>query len=162
MFVSYNPARFALHFHSLSKQTSEKGCLSRATNGSRGISPQRIPRDNLFICHTSEKSSSLSPLDSALTNSTLSCPNSASPSPLESALTHTPSRKPFRFRSYKNIGGGRGAAYSLSSQAKSRGTHKPSRNSYRINTCKSVSKQMTLTPFRMNTYEKHGGRGVLL
>jgi len=26
-----------------------------------------------------------------------------------------------------------------------------------INTCKSVSKQTTLTPFRMNTYEKIGG-----
>jgi hypothetical protein len=32
--------------------------------------------------------------------------------------------------------------------------------SFRINTCKSVSKQTTLTPFRMNTYEKQGGRGV--
>jgi hypothetical protein len=32
-------------------------------------------------------------------------------------------------------------------------------NSFRINTCKSVSKQMTLTPFGMNTYEKWGGGG---
>ena len=31
---------------------------------------------------------------------------------------------------------------------------------FRINTCKSVSKQRTLTAFRMNTYEKQGGRGV--
>jgi hypothetical protein len=30
-------------------------------------------------------------------------------------------------------------------------------NPFRINTCKSVSKQMTLTLFRMNTYEKQGG-----
>jgi len=30
----------------------------------------------------------------------------------------------------------------------------------RINTCKSVSKQMTLTPFRINTYRKRGGGGV--
>src|SRR3989442_6554018 len=30
---------------------------------------------------------------------------------------------------------------------------------FRINTCKSVSKQMTLTPFRINTYEKHGAGG---
>jgi hypothetical protein len=30
---------------------------------------------------------------------------------------------------------------------------------FRINTSKSVSKQTTLTPFRMNTYEKHGGGG---
>jgi hypothetical protein len=36
-----------------------------------------------------------------------------------------------------------------------------SRNSFRMNTCKSVSKQRTLTPFRMNTYEKHRGEGVL-
>jgi hypothetical protein len=35
-------------------------------------------------------------------------------------------------------------------------------NTFRINTCKSVSKQKTLTPFRINTYEKQGGRGVLL
>src|SRR5216684_1440202 len=31
---------------------------------------------------------------------------------------------------------------------------------FRINTCKSVSKQMTLTPFRINTYRKRGGGGV--
>jgi hypothetical protein len=31
-----------------------------------------------------------------------------------------------------------------------------------MNTYKSVSKQTTLTPFRMNTYEKHRGEGVLL
>src|SRR6266852_3894982 len=30
---------------------------------------------------------------------------------------------------------------------------------FRINTCKSVSKQMTLTPFRINTYAKTGGGG---
>jgi hypothetical protein len=34
--------------------------------------------------------------------------------------------------------------------------------SFRINTCKSVSKQTTLTIFRINTYEKHRGVGVLL
>src|SRR5713101_5376019 len=28
---------------------------------------------------------------------------------------------------------------------------------FKINTCKSVSKQTTLTSFRMNTYEKTGG-----
>src|SRR5258708_6925801 len=31
---------------------------------------------------------------------------------------------------------------------------------FRINTCKSVSKQMTLTTFRINTYEKRGGGGT--
>ncbi len=32
---------------------------------------------------------------------------------------------------------------------------------FRINTCKSLSKQTTLTPFRTYTYKKTGGRGVL-
>jgi hypothetical protein len=29
-----------------------------------------------------------------------------------------------------------------------------------MNTCKSVSKQRTLTTFRMHTYVKSGGRGL--
>ena len=33
---------------------------------------------------------------------------------------------------------------------------------FRINTSKSVSKQKTLTPFRMNTYEKKGGGGPVI
>src|SRR5882757_9801335 len=33
----------------------------------------------------------------------------------------------------------------------------PSLTTFRMNTCKSVSKQKTLSPFRMNTYEKPGG-----
>jgi hypothetical protein len=33
---------------------------------------------------------------------------------------------------------------------------------FRINTYKSVTKQITLTPFIINTYEKHRGEGVLL
>src|SRR5258708_10367367 len=32
-------------------------------------------------------------------------------------------------------------------------------STFRINTCKSVSKQTTLTPFRINSYEKPRGRG---
>ena len=36
------------------------------------------------------------------------------------------------------------------------------RKSLRINTCKSVSKQSTLTPFRINTYEKRGEGEELL
>jgi hypothetical protein len=35
-------------------------------------------------------------------------------------------------------------------------------NPFRINTCESVSKQRTLTSFRMNTYEKHTGVGWVL
>src|SRR5260370_36106153 len=31
---------------------------------------------------------------------------------------------------------------------------------FRINTCKSVSKQRTLSPFRINTYEKQGEVGL--
>jgi hypothetical protein len=37
-----------------------------------------------------------------------------------------------------------------------------SSNLFRINTCKSVSKQMTLTSFGMNTYKNMGGGGVPL
>ncbi|SRR6266404_6837149 len=32
-------------------------------------------------------------------------------------------------------------------------------SAFRMNTCKSVSKQRTLSPFRMNTYAKTGGGG---
>src|SRR5882762_6041055 len=34
---------------------------------------------------------------------------------------------------------------------------KPSTKSFTICTCKTVSKQSTLTPFRINTYKKHPG-----
>jgi hypothetical protein len=37
----------------------------------------------------------------------------------------------------------------------------PSCNSFIINTCRTVSKQSPLTIFRINTYEKHRGRGAL-
>src|ERR1700674_73169 len=45
------------------------------------------------------------------------------------------------------------------SSEKERRRNCSSTNCFRINTCKSVSKQMTLTPFRINTYEKQGGGG---
>src|SRR6266850_4265245 len=35
-------------------------------------------------------------------------------------------------------------------------------NLFRINTCKSLSKQTTLTLFRINTYEKHRGGGDVM
>jgi hypothetical protein len=34
------------------------------------------------------------------------------------------------------------------------------RKLFTINTCKTVTKQTTLTPFRMNTYEKQGEGGA--
>src|SRR5216684_5504415 len=37
----------------------------------------------------------------------------------------------------------------------------PPLSTFRINTCKSVSKQRTLTTFRMNTYAKQGEGGTL-
>src|SRR5258708_12970658 len=40
--------------------------------------------------------------------------------------------------------------------------NQPSSNLFTMNTCKSVSKQTTLTIFRINTYEKHRGWGQLL
>src|SRR5713226_1403751 len=45
---------------------------------------------------------------------------------------------------------------------RSRDAKRHANKPFRINTCKSVSKERTLTPFRINTYEKHRGRGVLL
>ena|ERR1700740_1710138 len=45
-----------------------------------------------------------------------------------------------------------------------KGSHRGhcSTSSFRINTCKTVSKQTTLTPFRINTCEKtRGGRGLV-
>jgi hypothetical protein len=45
---------------------------------------------------------------------------------------------------------------------RSRVSDNSSRKSFRIRTYKSVSKQITLSPFRINTYKKHGGRGSLL
>ncbi len=35
-------------------------------------------------------------------------------------------------------------------------------NPFRINTCESVSKQRTLSIFRINTYEKHREGGVVV
>src|SRR6266849_1201764 len=35
---------------------------------------------------------------------------------------------------------------------------RPARNSLRINTCRTVSRQTTLSTFKINTYEKLGGR----
>jgi hypothetical protein len=40
--------------------------------------------------------------------------------------------------------------------------HHPHLTPFRINTCESVSKQMTLTAFRMNTCEKQGEGGYLV
>jgi hypothetical protein len=37
----------------------------------------------------------------------------------------------------------------------------PAPKSFRMNTCKSVTKQITLTSFRMNTYKKHRGKVAL-
>src|SRR6266852_7870670 len=54
------------------------------------------------------------------------------------------------------IGGGCGGISFFS-------THNPlPPKSFRMNTCKSISKQSTLTSFRMNTYEKHRGWGRVL
>src|SRR5258708_6508361 len=65
-------------------------------------------------------------------------------------------RRNAAFASRMNL---RDAAHS--SPTPSRASHSSS-NLFRMNTCKSVSKQRTLTPCRMNTYEKHRGVGVLL
>ncbi len=77
------------------------------------------------------------------------CP---SVSPLPATLTHSVSRKSFPCHSY---------APKFFSPLATR--HSPlALTTFRINTCKSVSKQTTLTSFRINTYEKHRGGGLPL
>src|SRR5713101_6091990 len=84
-----------------------------------------------------------------------------------------PSCKSFRIRSYENTGGGGTPTLPRlpSLPRASKGAHlaKGCKNSetatlttFRINTCKSVSKQRTLTPLRINTYEKRGEGGTRL
>src|SRR6266849_10488791 len=41
----------------------------------------------------------------------------------------------------------------------SRDANRHANKPFRMNTCESVSKQRTLTPFRINTYEKQGEGG---
>src|SRR6266849_6872200 len=90
-------------------------------------------------------------------------------SPLLATLTHSVSRKSFPCLSYANTrdGGVTPPPNFLSplvypERLLRRATrHSPlALTTFKINTCKSVSKQATLTPFRINTYEKRGGRGV--
>ena len=58
-------------------------------------------------------------------------------------------------------------AFGLSAGAEAPGAAQPQdadlahANTFGINTCKSVSKQTTLTPFRINTYRKPRGRGAV-
>src|SRR5260370_18359109 len=94
------------------------------------------------------------------------CP---SVSPLSATLTDSVSRKSFPCHSYENTrdGGVTPPPKSFSPLVYSeRLWQRATRPSplaltpFRINTCKSVSKQTTLTSFRINTYEKHPGRGV--
>jgi hypothetical protein len=54
------------------------------------------------ICHRDEKRVTISPLDSALTNSWQLAENTAPLSPLDSALTDCDAHKSFRMRSYEN------------------------------------------------------------
>src|SRR5258708_21500359 len=82
------------------------------------------------------------------------CP---SVSPLPATLTHSVSRKSFRCNSYANTLD-RGVTPPLKSFSPLATHNSPlTLTPFRINTCKSVSKQRTLTCFRINTYEKTGG-----
>ena len=90
-------------------------------------------------------------------------------SPLLVSLTHSVSRKSFACHSYANTrdGGVTPPPKFFSplvypERLLRRATrHSPlALTTFRINTCKSVSRQTTLTSFRINTYEKTGeGRG---
>ncbi len=84
------------------------------------------------------------------------CP---SVSPLPATLTHSVSRKSFPCHSYENTRD-RGATPPPKFFSPLATRHSPlALTPFRINTCKSVSKQRTLTRFRINTYEKRGEGG---
>src|SRR5216683_4211656 len=97
--------------------------------------PRRPPRSgNVQTCRHSNVSTSLRPNSHGINIF-------ANPHPL------TPVASIF----YKNIGG-KGASAFQSPICPP--------NPFKMNTCKSVSKQSTLTPFRINTYEKQGKRAL--
>ncbi len=84
-------------------------------------------------------------------------------SSLSAALTHTLSRKSFPCHSYANTRDTGATPPGFFPPLATRHSPLPpdrSSISFRINTCKSVSKQTTLTSFRINTCEKPGGGGV--
>ncbi len=80
-------------------------------------------------------------------------------SPLFATLTHSVSRKSFPCHSYANTRD-RGVTPppKFFSPLATRQSPLPL-TTFRINTCKSVSKQTTLSSFRINTYEKTGEGG---
>ncbi len=81
-------------------------------------------------------------------------------SPLPATLTHSVSRKSFPCHSYENTRD-RGVTPPPKSFSPLAMRRSPlALTPFRINTCKSVSKQTTLSSFRINTYEKHRGGGV--
>jgi hypothetical protein len=84
------------------------------------------------------------------------CP---SVSPLPATLTHSVSRKSFACHSYANTRD-RGVTPPPKFFSPLATRHSPlALTPFRMNTCKSVSKQSTLTIFRMNTYKKQGEGG---
>ena len=86
------------------------------------------------------------------------CP---SVSPLPATLTHSVPRKSFPCHSYANTRD-RGVTPPPKFFSPLATRHSPlPLTPFRINTCKSVSKQTTLTSFRINTYEKRGEGGPL-
>ena len=99
------------------------------------------------------------PLRGGRCTETQKCP---SVSPLPATLMHSVSRKSFPCHSYANTRD-RGVTPPPKSSSPRVTRHSPPPlTTFRINTCKSVSKQTTLTSFRMNTYEKRGGGGPIL
>src|ERR1700736_2102609 len=83
-----------------------------------------------------------------------------SASPLPATLTHFLSRNSFTCHSYANTRDSGATPSKFFSPLATRHSPLLFLNTFRINTCKSVSKQKTSSPFRINTYEKPGGRGA--
>jgi hypothetical protein len=138
-----NPNLLALCFHALAASfafsknstpspSSKSSLFSQNTRGG-------IPQQHFVSCAKTQKCQSASPL--------------------LATLTHSLSRNSFPCHSYANTGDMGLDAFPLPHLLPQPPTHPLSVSTFRMNTCKSVSKQRTLSPFRMNTYAKPGGRG---
>ena len=94
-------------------------------------------------------------------------PFSRSPHPLSPLSTAFTPNRPLTPLStaFTQIHRGGAPSYSMSSQwlaTAGQAVHPKALTPFRMNTCKSVSKQKTLSTCTINTYAKTGGRGRLL
>jgi hypothetical protein len=145
-----NSNLLALCFHALADS-----CLPRASKGTFSKKPTPSPssKSSLFLQNTRGGIPRQHFVSCAKTQKCQSA------SPLLATLTHSLSRNSFPCHSYANTQDDGPTLSKFFSPLATRHSPLLFLNTFRINTCKSVSKQRTLTSFRINTYAKTGGRG---